>query len=212
MLTRLLEHLYDWLSPSDATGQADLIFALAGRQSRKLYALELFQHRAASTLLLSVARFEIRKFAQLPWPADIDLLQVASGTPPALRHYFVSFEVGTTRVELIRPGYFGTLSEIRTLAEWLKKRPQIGKLLVISSAPHLRRVRVCCHALLPARVKIHFIATPNDSPLARDNWWHDRRSRTVVLKEIPKFFAYRLLLWGPRLRTFTGTGTTSPPR
>ena len=87
MLTRLLERLYDWLSPSDATSQADLIFALAGRQSRKLYALELFQRHAASTLLLSVARFEIRKFAQLPWPADIDLLQVASGTPPALRHY-----------------------------------------------------------------------------------------------------------------------------
>jgi hypothetical protein len=30
MLTRWLEHLYDWLSPSDATSQADLIFALAG--------------------------------------------------------------------------------------------------------------------------------------------------------------------------------------
>ncbi len=36
MLTRLLKGLYEWLASCDAIQQADLIFAFAGRLSRKL--------------------------------------------------------------------------------------------------------------------------------------------------------------------------------
>jgi len=60
MLTRLLERLYDWLSPGNLPGQADLIFVLAGRQSRKLCALDLYARDPARTLLLSVGRFEMQ--------------------------------------------------------------------------------------------------------------------------------------------------------
>ena len=193
MAPALLEHVYTWLSPSDALCRADLIFALAGRESRKHFALELFQRRMAETLLLSVGRFEIRRFARLPWPTELDLLPIASRTPAPLRHYFVGFEAGNTRVELVPRGQFGTLSEIRALSEWLHKRPQIGSLLVISSAPHLRRVRLCCRALLAKHLKIHFIAAPNDA-LTPEAWWHESRSRADVLKEIPKLLTYKLLL------------------
>lgn len=202
MLTLLLEHLYDWLSPSEPIRPADAVFALAGRESRKRFALELLHCAPAPTLVLSVGRFEIRRFAQLPWPGVINLLEVASRTPPPLRHYFVSFEGGDTQVELIPRGRLGTLTEIRALVRWLERRPQIASLLVISSAPHLRRVRACCRALLPAGLPIHFIAVPNDAPLGRATWWHERRARRVVVKEIPKLFVYKLLLWGARLRSF----------
>lgn len=190
----LLARVYDWLSPADSVCAADLIFVLAGRQSRKLFALQLFHEGPAATLLLSVGRFEVRKFAQLPWPEKIDLLQLAKATPPSRRHYFVSLEAGTTHVKLIPRRHFGTLSEIRALAGWLEERPGIGSLLVISSAPHLRRVRACCRALLPPRLQVRFIATPNDTGLARDSWWRDRRSRAMVTKEIPKCFVYALIL------------------
>jgi len=169
MLTRLLERLYDWLSPADNPGQGDVMFVLAGRQSRKLYALELFRHGAAATLLISVARFEIRKFAQLSLPADIDLQAIASATLPALRHYFVSFQKGSSEVELVSRGRFGTLSEIQALARWLQARPQISILLVVSSALHPRRVRACCRAMLLTGLKIHFVATSNDGALMRTN-------------------------------------------
>src|SRR5579864_1732418 len=137
MLTQLLERLYDWLSPADNPGQGEVIFVLAGRQSRKLYALELFRQGAAGTLLMSVGRFEIRKFAQLSLPADINLQRIASATPPSLRHYFVSFHDGNAGVELVSSGRFGTLSEIQALARWLQARPQTGILLVVS------RARIC---------------------------------------------------------------------
>jgi len=198
MLTQPLERLYDWLSPADNPGQGDLIFVLAGRQSRKLYALELFRQGAAGTLLISVARFEIRKFAQLSVPADLDLQAIARATPPSLRHYFVSFQEDSSEVALVSRGRFGTLSEIQALARWLQARPQIRILLVVSSAPHLRRVRACCRALLPTGLKIHFVATSNDGALMRSNWWRNRHSMAVVLKEIPKLFIYKLLLWSLR--------------
>lgn len=194
MLTRLPKRLYDWLSPADSPGQGDMIFVLAGRQSRKLYALDLYRQGAARILLISVARFEIRKFAQLPFPAEVNLLALAGGTPPASRHYFVSLEAGAARVERITRGRFGTLSEIRALAAWLGVRPDIRSLLVVSSAPHLRRVRACCRALLPARLHLIFLATPRDGSLVRETWWQDRRSRRLVLKELGKLLIYWLLL------------------
>jgi hypothetical protein len=194
MLTRLLERLYDWLSPSDSVGSGDLIFALAGRQSRKLYALELFRQGVGNSLLLSVGRFEIHKFAQLSWPAEIDLVRVAAPTPAGMRHYFVSTEAGKSEVELISRGRFGTLSEIRALAAWLQRRPHIRSLVVVSSGPHLRRVRACCHALLPERVQLRFLSTPNDGWLTRSDWWRDAYSRKLVVKEVGKLVVYRVLL------------------
>lgn len=194
MLTRLLERLYDWLSPSDSVGSGDLIFALAGRQSRKLYALQLFRQGVGDNLLLSVGRFEIRNFAQLSWPAEIDLGRVAAATPAAMRHYFVSVESGKSEVELISRGRFGTLSEIRALAAWLQRRPHIRSLVIVSSGPHLRRVSACCRALLPERVQLRFLATPNDGRLTRGEWWRNAYARRLVMKEVGKLFVYRLLL------------------
>ncbi len=194
MLTRLLERLYDWLSPADPAGSSDLIFALAGRQSRKLYALELFGQGTGKNLLLSVGRFEIRKFAQLSWPVEIDLTRVAASTPAAMRHYFVSMESGRSEVELIARGRLGTLSEIRALAAWLHRRPHIRSLVIVSSGPHLRRVRECCRVLLPERLQLRFHSTPNDGWLTRSGWWRDAYSRRLVAKEVGKVFVYRLLL------------------
>ena len=194
MLTRLLERLFDWLSPSDPVCSGDLIFALAGRQSRKFYALELLRQGRADCLLLSVGRYEIRKFAQLSWPGEVDLMRVAEATHAAKRHYFVSFEAGRTEVELVHRGRFGTLSEVRALASWLEPRPHIQSLMVVSSAPHLRRVRACCRRLLPPRLRLHFLPTPNDGWLNRSGWWRNRRSRAVVIKEVGKLFVYRMLL------------------
>ena len=196
MLTRLLERLYDWLSPSDSAGCGDLIFVLAGRQSRKLYALELFRQGVANNLLLSVGRFEIRKFAQLSWPGGIVLVRVAAATPAPLRHYFVSMELGKSEVELISRGRFGTLSEIRALAAWLQRRPHLRSLVVVSSGPHLRRVRACCRALLPRGVQLCFLSTPDDGRLTRSEWWREAHTRKLVAKEVGKLFVYRLVLMG----------------
>jgi hypothetical protein len=192
----LLMRFYDWLNCSDPVGHADLIFTLAGRESRKVFALELFSQKQAPRLLLSVARFEIRPFARLPLvPVPLDLLQIAAPVSPPDRHFFVSFNDGEVEVGLVPRGRFGTLSEIRALAAWLNEHRGVSSLLVVSSATHLRRVRMCCRALLPRRIQILVLGVPNEHPyLRRDRWWQSRTARALVLSEPMKLLVYRLVL------------------
>jgi uncharacterized SAM-binding protein YcdF (DUF218 family) len=155
-----LPRLRAWLSPVDAPRSADLIFVLAGRVHRKEYALELFRQGLAPRLLLSVGRFEIRRFSKMVLPVPLDLLKLAQEMPPPQRHYFVFFAGQKVRVEHVLPGRFGTLTEIDALARWLAENPDIRSVLVVSSDTHLRRIRMCCRSVLSASMKLAFLAAP----------------------------------------------------
>jgi hypothetical protein len=195
----LLMRLYDWLTCADPTGNADLIFTLAGRQGRKIFALELFSQMRAPSLLLSVGRFEIRRFARLMLPVPVDMVQVAASVSPLDRHFFVFFGNNEVEVERVPRGRFGTLSEIRALDAWLLGHPEVSSLLVVSSATHLRRVRMCCRAMLPRQVRIRLLDVPNEDPfLQRDRWWQSRTARAMVIAEPMKLLVYRLVLLLPR--------------
>lgn len=153
-----------WLSPADPPRSADLIFILAGRVHRKEYALELFRQGLALRLLFSVGRFEIRRFSKMPLPVPLDLLQIAQEVPPPQRHYFVSFNGQEMHVEHVLPRRFGTLTEIAALGRWLDANPAVRSVLIISSAGHLRRVRMCCRSLLKADTKLAYLAAPVNLP------------------------------------------------
>ena len=153
-----------WLSTSDTPCTADLIFVLAGRVHRKVYGLELLRQGLAPRILFSVGRFEIRRFSKMPLPVSLDLLKIAQEVPPPQRHYFVCFQGQEVRVEHVLPGRFGTLTEIAALARWLDANPEVRSVIVISSASHLRRIRMCCRSLLKGNPKLVFLAAPLDTP------------------------------------------------
>jgi uncharacterized SAM-binding protein YcdF (DUF218 family) len=156
-----MPHLRRWLARADTPRNADLIFILAGRVSRKEYALELFRKGLAPRILFSVGRFEIRRFSKMALPVPLDLLKLAQELPPLQRHYFVFFYGQLVQVEHVPPRRFGTLTEIETLAGWLSKNPDIRSVLVVSSDTHLRRIRMCCHALLDPKVELAFLDSPS---------------------------------------------------
>ena len=188
--------LYEWLVSSDPMVRSDLIFVLAGKQSRKVYGLQLFRRGLTPRILLSVGRFEIRPFARLDLPAHLDLPRLASAIPPARRHFFVLFEGHGTQVELVSPGRFGTMTEVEALARWLSHRPHIESILVISSATHLRRLRVCCRALLPRGLRFSLVAVPESGPeLHGKHRWQDKEAHCTILAELVKVPTYRAVLW-----------------
>jgi len=150
--------LHRWLSPGEVPRPADLIFVFAGGMDRKNYALELFRQDFAPAILLSVGRFEIRRFSKMSLPVPLDLLEMAQPVPPPRRHYFVFFCGQTVQVELIARERLGTLSEVRALVRWLAQHPEIRSLLVVSSEAHLRRIRMSCRALLPSQVPVAYVA------------------------------------------------------
>ncbi len=172
----------------------DLMFVLAGRESRKLYGLELFRQRLAPRILLSVGRFEIRSLSKLPLPVPVDLLGLADRIPPPQRHYFVEFERGKVLAEAIRPGRFGTLTEMESLASWLIAHPEIHSVLLISSAIHLRRVKMCCRALLPVGIESVLISAQESSPEVKKGRNIPVESTIAVISEILKVVVYRVLL------------------
>jgi len=195
----LLGRLYDWLAASDPFEQSDVVFVLAGRECRKHFALELLRDRWAPTLLLSVGRFEIRRFSNLKLPTSLDLLAIASATEPRLRHYFVKVDSETAQSQRIVVGQFGTLSEILAFSDWLRTHPWIRSATVVSSGFHLKRVRLCCHRIVPKGTRLHFVAVPDEGRCSREHWWRDPKERRLVLSELLKVAIYRLL--GQRLIT-----------
>lgn len=191
-----LPKLYDWLAISDAPQTSDLIFVLAGREGRKHFGLQMFAEGWASTLLLSVGRFEIRGFAEYKLPGT-NLVAQASSVPPQRRHFFVAAQETDVQAELIPWHRLGTWREIRALAEWLRCHKTIQTLMIISSGFHLRRVRWCCRKLLPKDITASFLAVPSELPsFERSQWWRNATSRNLVLLEVTKLVLYPFVCMG----------------
>lgn len=190
----LLPFLDKWLCCSVTPHPAYVLFVLAGRMDRKFFALDLFRQNLAPKLLFSVARFEIRRFSKMPLPVPVDLLQIAAPTPAPLRHFFVRFEYGSVQVEYVRPGRFGTLTEIAALARWLQSHPEVRSLLLLSNGIHLRRIRLCCRFLLPTDVQLTFIASPESSAPGFEHDPGPWRRATDSLVELAKLFVYWIAL------------------
>jgi hypothetical protein len=191
----MFESIYRWLASADTVQSTDLIFVLAGLQSRKSYGLELFRRGLAHQVLLSTGRFEVRRFVTLELPQRIDLLEIVKEIPPPQRHFFVSFTDRQFQIQRMSVGPLGTLREIDALRQWLRQRPEISSLLIVSSETHLRRLRICCEALLPRTIRAVFAGVQNeDSRLNGGNWWRNKGTRKMVLIELLKIVCYSLVL------------------
>jgi hypothetical protein len=188
-----LNRLYDWLTVCDPCQQSDVIFVLAGRECRKHFGLRLFREGWAPAILLSVGRFEIRRFSNLELPTSLDLLAMASTTEPRHRHYFVKVASRTAEAERIAINRFGTLGEVLAFSDWIRRHVHIRSATVVSSSFHLRRVRSCCRKLVPESTKLSFVAVPDESRDLREHWWRDPDARKQVLFEVLKIAVYNLL-------------------
>lgn len=186
--------LHTWLSPADPPRSADLIFVLAGEMHRKEYALTFFRQGFSPRILISVGRFEIRRFSRMALPVPIDLLGLAQGVPPPDRHYFVFFHGEEVHADRVRPRRFGTLTEIDALARWLDAHPEIRSLLVVSSDTHLRRIRLCCRSLLRPGIELAFIAAPLSVPAPAESV-SSEGNRDIGLAEDKYAFASTVADW-----------------
>jgi uncharacterized SAM-binding protein YcdF (DUF218 family) len=190
---------------------AEAIFVFAGGHPRKEFAAEIWRRGAAPVLVVSVGRFEWRRFAGLGLPGDVALRAAVEPVPPPERHFFVVVERGRgvagvpgtiaaapdARAEAfpIRRHRFGTRNEARALAS-LAREHGWRSLVVISSGFHLRRVAlVVRRALAGSGVRLSFAALPYDrDAYGPGRWWRRPRGVRVVLSEVVKLAVYGLFL------------------
>jgi len=190
----VLQRVYDYLDISSSPEPADCIFVFAGRQDRKVFGVRQWQQSYAPELILSVGRFEWRKYHELGLARDGGLREMVARIPPAQRHFFVSVDGKGAHCQWVQPGWFGTWREARALAALLK-RGQVRSLIVVSDAVHLRRATLALRqALRGQHLKLIPVAADSDhAAVERRSWWKQPGSRSRVLKELFKFAAYRLL-------------------
>lgn len=185
---------YDLLSPASPPRAADAIFVFAGRPERKTYGVELWRRGLAPLLVLSVGRFEWRRIPALGLPCDGGLVGMVEATPPPLRHFFLSLDRESASCRAIPRGRFGTATEAAALGRLAAERG-LGSVLVVSSAPHLRRVALSLLRVpRPSSTRFVPVGVPDSMcSIARERWWANPEVRTLLAKEWLKWAIYRLL-------------------
>jgi hypothetical protein len=183
---KLAQRIYDFLDIGKSPHPADCIFVMAGKQERKVYGIKMWRFGYASRLILSVGRFEWRKFSKLDLESDGGLESVVEQIPPKKRHFLVRLDLQGALCTPVRKGRLGTRSEARALAEYLRDM-SVRSLLVLSSPAHLRRVALAFRrAFRNSGTRLTFVAVPEnpsfDSPAAR----------ALIWSELCKYLLYRL--------------------
>ena len=188
------DRLQNYLDIASKPSPCDAIFVLAGRQRRKVHGIELWRVAYAPELILSVGRFEWRRFYELGLPGDSGLRKLIDSVPPVERHFFVRVWKNRAESLAVAKGRYGTLTEALATASLLRKG-EYRSLMVVSSGFHMRRVALAFRrAFRGSGTKLVFTAVPYEPP----------ESRAELLKELRKYLLYRLLLLYP--------GAVSRPR
>jgi hypothetical protein len=195
-VSRLPARLFDFLSVAEPPNSSDAIFVFAGRPERKQYGLELFKRGLAPVLILSVGRFEWRRFPELGLPHDGGLTRLVQETYYKHRHFFVTVGPEGASARFVPTHLLGTLREALGLAEEVRAKGY-RSVLVVSTSIHLRRIRLAVrHALRELPVSVSYTSVPEGaSGIRRDNWSRSAAGWSDVTGELLKLPIYRLLLW-----------------
>jgi uncharacterized SAM-binding protein YcdF (DUF218 family) len=181
------ERLHNYLDIASKPSPCDAIFVLAGRQERKVHGVDLWRVGYAPELILSVGRFEWRRFYDLGLPRDGGLRKLVDAVPPVERHFFVREWKDRAEILAVAKGKYGTLTEALAAARLLREG-EYRSLMVVSSAYHLRRVALAFgRAFRGSGTRLVFVPVPNEPP----------ESRSELLRELRKYLLYRLLLFYP---------------
>lgn len=173
----------------------DCVFVFAGNQERKHVAVDLWRAGRAPTLIVSVGRFEWRRFPALGLP-DGGFRALVDATPYWRRHFFVRIHGLEAEARLVRVRPFGTRREARALAAVCREQG-FHSVTVVTSAVHVRRASLALsRAARGQAIAFTFETVPADrDPYGPGRWRRSRNGIRVVLSELVKVAIYAALLW-----------------
>lgn len=178
-----------------APSPADILFVFAGAEHRKRFALQAWRGERATTLVVSVARFEWRRVPSLGLPADGGLVALVEATPPVERLFQLVVTGGSVEARRVAKGRWGTWSEAVGIAALARERGA-ASLLVCTSGEHLPRALLSVRRALsrtggpPCVVTGIAAPAPGDSPLAPSHRWRSPAAWAAMLVEGAKLALY----------------------
>jgi len=176
-----LAYAAEWLGAADQPQKADAILVLAGGFARPFQAADLYRKGWAPKIYISVpARYQdfaLLDEAGIPFPREEEVMRqvlLKKGVPASAIAYFGTNSISTADEAQAARTLFATGSP---------------KLLVVSSAYHLRRAKIIFSDALP-QARIRMIASSYDPFPAV--WWKDQNAARNVLLELAKLAFYQL--------------------
>ncbi len=161
--------------------RADAIVALGGADTRKHYALDLYQQGAAEHLVLLFDEYEQRT---RPFGAESRLPE------EALKYLTEEVHIPRERLRVLR-GLTNTAHEAVGLRE-LAQQENWTHVFVVDSAFHTRRSRwILRRVFRDSPVKVTVVPVPlSHDHLTLDRWWVREREAVAVNNEYVKLLVY----------------------
>lgn len=146
----------------DATGEVAYVMAGGKPYYERLRAASgLFHTKRVSRIIILDER----------WPAGYSHQKRRTITRVERAVDYLAFHgVPAEKIDRVPPEsepLFGSLSEARSIAA---NYPNLSEIVVVTSAPHTRRSRLCFQRTLPAGTEIHVYAA--STPLGSGELWH----------------------------------------
>lgn len=192
----LLEQIYSFLSINHKPSRCDCIFVFAGKHERKVYGLDLYHKGLSPNIIFSVGRFEWRKFLMFNFSINREFQELVDSIPYYLRHFFVEIKADNNNTCLaVEKQKYGTLSEIIALLPLIKQR-KYRRILIISSAFHLRRINFVMNNLIgDHNIELISVPVPESlSSIKKQNWWNCKEGLKLVFSEYFKLILYFFLI------------------
>jgi len=176
-----LSYAGEWLSVGDRPRHADAILVLGGGFARPFQAADLYRQGFARKIYVSVParehQYRLLDEAGIAYPREEEIV----------RQILLLRGVPAGAIEYLGNDLISTSAEAQAARELFAKGAP--RLLIVTSAYHLRRARMTFADALPA-ADIGMIAS-NYDPLPQA-WWKDQNAARNVLLELAKITFYQL--------------------
>ncbi|THB66530.1 MAG: YdcF family protein [Desulfovibrio sp.] len=184
-----------WLQAEDEPAPCDAMVVLAGGLSRALYAADLYNEGMAP--IIYIARTPISPNNQLLRDLGYDVPEREEAYRAILERKGVPAEA----IQVYGDEVISTIEEAEALAQVV----DAGSLLVVTSAFHVRRVKIIYSDVFPDRELVVCGSSYETFP---EKWWTTQKSAMAVVSETAKTLFYLL---GGRFRS-TDSSEAEPLR
>jgi len=178
-----------WLVRDDSAAHADVMVLLMGDFSdRVLQAGDLYAKGTATRLL--IVRESMGPYRKLQ-ERGANVIRTTTQAHDAA----VALGIPADSITVLPGDARSTLDEALAVKEYLSGRRETDTVLLVSSAPHMRRATIIFRSVLryPDR-KIQVLASPSRySDFNARHWWKDREDIQDVLSELIKIGAFQTI-------------------
>ena len=178
-----------WLVHSNELAKADAIVILVGSMGDRILEAEDIYSTGYARQILIVNENQYgssrlnKRGIKLPSKATI------------ICNALMQIGIDTDDITVVQYNSTSTLTEAIAIRDYLKSLPQMDTIILVSSAPHLRRASmIFSRAMQTLDREVVILSAPSKyTPFDAGGWWRDKEDIQIVLMEYIKLMHFLLI-------------------